>query len=189
MIAGAGGAASHCQGRRGGRGDIGAPEQLLLALLSLVTLPTRIRRFQKDRTCGHVIIYSLLSDPPGARATASSALIAHSPYRLYHSNVLLSRQWFVCEAWCSPHPSALFRPCLQPSERALARSVPSKPPPGAAEGGFDGTKQAGTRGRKQGRNSADGCGEDLRCVCNCMYVHTYLARRQSVPAVSPYCPE
>ena len=34
--------------------------------------------------------------------------------------------------------------------------------PGAAGGGFDGTERAGTRsdGRKQGRNSADGCGED-----------------------------
>ena len=38
----------------------------------------------------------------------------------------------------------------------------SKPPSGAAGGGFDGTERAGTRsdGRKQGRNSADGCGED-----------------------------
>ena len=47
-----------------------------------------------------------------------------------------------------------------------ARFVPSKPPPGAPEGGFDGTKRAGTRsaGRKQGRNSADGCGEDRASV-------------------------
>ena len=61
-----------------------------------------------------------------------------------------------------PHPSALFRPCLQPSERVPARSVPSKRPPVAPGGGFDGTERAGTRsdGRTQGRNSADGCGED-----------------------------
>ena len=58
----------------------------------------------------------------------------------------------------SPHPSTLFRPCLRPSERVPVRSVPSKPPPDA----LDGTERAGTRsdGRKQGRNSADGCGED-----------------------------
>ena len=41
----------------------------------------------------------------------------------------------------------------------------------AAGGGFDGTERAGTgsRGRKQDRNSADGCGEDravyLRVFC------------------------
>ena len=66
------------------------------------------------------------------------------------------------EARSSPHPSALFRPCLQPSERVTARSVPSKPPPGAPGGGFDGTERTRTRsaGRKQDRNSADGCGED-----------------------------
>ena len=60
------------------------------------------------------------------------------------------------------YPSALFRPCLRPSERVPARSVPSKPPPAAAGGGFDGTERATTRsdGRKQGRNSTDGCGED-----------------------------
>ena len=36
----------------------------------------------------------------------------------------------------------------------------------AAGGGFDGTERAGTRSdsRKQGRNSADGCGEDRACV-------------------------
>ena len=44
----------------------------------------------------------------------------------------------------SPHPSAPFRPGLQPFERVPARSVPSKSLPA----------------RKQGRNSADGCGED-----------------------------
>ena len=49
-----------------------------------------------------------------------------------------------CKARFSPHPSALMRP----SERVPARSVPSK--------------RAGTHwdGRKQGPNSADGCGED-----------------------------
>ena len=33
------------------------------------------------------------------------------------------------KARSSPHPSALFRPCLRSSERVPARSVPSKPPP------------------------------------------------------------
>ena len=33
----------------------------------------------------------------------------------------------------SPHASALFRPCLRPSERVPARSVPSKPHPAALE--------------------------------------------------------
>ena len=39
---------------------------------------------------------------------------------------------------------------------------PVKTASSAAGGGFDGTKRAGTRsdGRRQGRNSADGCGED-----------------------------
>ena len=67
------------------------------------------------------------------------------------------------EARSSPHPSALFRPCLRPSERVQARSVvPSRQTRLLAGGGFDGTGRAGTRsdGRKQGRNSADGCGED-----------------------------
>ena len=51
----------------------------------------------------------------------------------------------------SPHPSALFRPCLR-------RSILSKPPPAASGGGFDGTKRAGTRsdGRKQGRTAIAG---------------------------------
>ena len=60
----------------------------------------------------------------------------------------------VYNARSSPHPSALFRPCLRPSERAPARSVPSKP-----GGGFDGTEWART-GPEQGPNNADGCGED-----------------------------
>ena len=42
------------------------------------------------------------------------------------------------------------------------RLIPEKTAPAGAGGGFDGTERAGTRsgGRKQGRNSADGCGED-----------------------------
>ena len=72
------------------------------------------------------------------------------------------------QARLSPLPSALFRPCLRPSERVTARSVPSKPPlqkvaAGAVPGGgFDGTERAVMRwgGRKLGRNSADGCGGD-----------------------------
>ena len=64
------------------------------------------------------------------------------------------------QARSSLHPSALFRSCLGPSERVPARSDPSKPPLGALGVGFDGTERAGTRsdGRKQGQNSADGCG-------------------------------
>ena len=56
----------------------------------------------------------------------------------------------------SPHPSALFRPCLRSSERVSVRSAPSASR--APGNDFDGTEQAGTRsnGRKQGRNSADG---------------------------------
>ena len=48
-----------------------------------------------------------------------------------------------CDARPSRHPSALFRPR-------------------AAGGGFDVTERTGTRSddREQGRNSADGCGED-----------------------------
>ena len=43
-----------------------------------------------------------------------------------------------------------------------ARLGPFRPVKSAAGGGFDGTERTGTRsdGRKQGRNSADGCGED-----------------------------
>ena len=61
------------------------------------------------------------------------------------------------EARYSPHPSTLFRSSLRSFERVPARSVSD-----AAGGGFDGTERAGTRsdGRKQGRNSADRCGED-----------------------------
>ena len=66
-----------------------------------------------------------------------------------------------------PSPHRTRQRCSGPvcdcPERLPARFVPSKPPPGDAPGGgFDGTKRAGTRsdGRKQGRNSADGCGED-----------------------------
>ena len=66
------------------------------------------------------------------------------------------------DARSSPHPSALFRPCLRPSERVPARSVPLKTASSAAGSGFVGTERAGKRsdGRKRGRNSADGCGED-----------------------------
>ena len=48
----------------------------------------------------------------------------------------------------SQHPSALFRPVWRR--------------PSVAGGGFDGTERTGTRseGREQGRDSADGCGED-----------------------------
>ena len=61
----------------------------------------------------------------------------------------------------SPHPLGLFRTCLRPS-------VKSKPPPAAAGGGSEETKRAGMRsdGRKQDRNSADGCGEDRASVCS-----------------------
>ena len=40
------------------------------------------------------------------------------------------------------------------------------PAPGADGGGFDGTERTGTRsdGHKQGRNSANGCGEDRALV-------------------------
>ena len=66
------------------------------------------------------------------------------------------------EARSSQHPSALFRRCLRPSERVAARSVPSKSPPGALGGGFDGTERTGAHSDscKQGRISADGCCED-----------------------------
>ena len=62
------------------------------------------------------------------------------------------------DARSSPHPSALFRPCLRLSGRVPVRSVPLKPISIAAGGGFDGTGRAGTR--SDGRNSADGCGDD-----------------------------
>ena len=48
------------------------------------------------------------------------------------------------DARYSPHPSAPCRPCLQPSERVPARSVPSKPPPvapGAPLGKLDASLQ------------------------------------------------
>ena len=65
------------------------------------------------------------------------------------------------EVRSSPHPSALFRPCLRPSERVPARSVPSKPPPamlGAVLTGRNGSGRARTVATA--RNSAAGCGED-----------------------------
>ena len=43
------------------------------------------------------------------------------------------------QALSSPHPSALFRPCLRPSERVPARSAPSKPPPAPLEAVLSGT--------------------------------------------------
>ena len=61
------------------------------------------------------------------------------------------------EARSSPHPSALSRPCLRPSKRVPARSVPSKPPPAAPALGRSQT------GPKQ--NSADGCGKDRASGC------------------------
>ena len=65
----------------------------------------------------------------------------------------------------SPHPSALFRPCMRPSERVPARSVPSKPPPAPLK----------AVSRKQGRNSADRCGEN----------RALLADRSAVSAEPP----
>ena len=47
-----------------------------------------------------------------------------------HRAACAASRWAIARS--SPHPSALSRPCLRPSERVPARSVPSKPPPGAA---------------------------------------------------------
>ena len=58
----------------------------------------------------------------------------------------------------------------------LIATVRARPAPDVAGGGFAGTERAGTRsdGRKQGRNSADGCGEDRplsgpsgQCLAQC----------------------
>ena len=49
---------------------------------------------------------------------------------------LYGARYIACETRSSPHPSALFRPCLRPSERVPARSVRSKPPPTAAGDGL-----------------------------------------------------
>ena len=53
-------------------------------------------------------------------------------------------------------------PVPRPSERVPARSVPSEPPPGRLEAVLTGRNGPGRvrTVRKQGRNSADGCGED-----------------------------
>ena len=50
----------------------------------------------------------------------------------------------ISDARSSPHPSALLRPRLRPSERVPARSVPSKPP------GFDGPRRARTVASRAG---------------------------------------
>ena len=47
------------------------------------------------------------------------------------------------KARSSPHPSALFRPCLRPSERVPARSVPSKQPPAALKAVWTGRNGPG----------------------------------------------
>ena len=62
-----------------------------------------------------------------------------------------------CSGRVCHRPSA-SRPVSSSQNHLQARQVP----PGAPGGGFDGTERAGTRsdGHKQGRNSADGCGED-----------------------------
>ena len=58
-----------------------------------------------------------------------------SVVRSHHRACRSSRSVLLSEARSSPHPSAPFRPCLRPSERVAARSVPSKPPPGADRAG------------------------------------------------------
>ena len=73
---------------------------------------------------------------------------------------------------CSPvltAPVSAVSAVIATVERVPARSVPSKPPPAASGGGLDGTERLGTRsdGRKQGRNSADGCGEDRALIDEC----------------------
>ena len=52
-------------------------------------------------------------------------------------------------------------------------------------GGFDGTERAGTRsdGRKQGRNSADGCGEDRAFVCT---LRAITCEAAALEAAEPY---
>ena len=92
-----------------------------------------------------------------------SILVSHGACsRQLSAPVSTTTRRAAARARSSPHPSALFRLCLRPAERTPARSVPSKPPPGAAGCSFDGTERARTRsdGRKQSRNSADRCGED-----------------------------
>ena len=73
----------------------------------------------------------------------------------------------------SPHPSALFRPCLRPSERVPARSVPSKPPPAALEAvltGRNGPGRARTVANRAGTaltgavRSFDSCNSCKRLV-------------------------
>ena len=74
---------------------------------------------------------------------------------------------------CSHQLAALVLPSdylISPSGRIRPSPQPLKPSPhrtrqrcsGPAGGGFDGIERAGTRSdsRKQGQNSADGCGED-----------------------------
>ena len=61
--------------------------------------------------------------------------------------------------------------CHRPSaSRPVGPFGPVKTSPGAAGGGFDRTERVVTRsdGRKQVRNSADGCGEDRASLCACL---------------------
>ena len=99
------------------------------------------------------------------------------------------RRFVKIVARVSPHPSALLRPCLRPSERVSVRSVPSKPPPAAPRCGFDGTEQAGTRsdGRKQGRNSADGCGEGQASVSGNLFSLGFVLPRTSFDNTTGSC--
>ena len=62
-----------------------------------------------------------------------------------------------------PHRTRQRCSALFPTVRARPGPFrPAKTASSGARGDFDGTERAGTRsdGRKQGRNSADGCDED-----------------------------
>ena len=81
---------------------------------------------------------------------------------LHHSSPVLTAPVSAVQALFATvraRPSP-FRPVKTASRRRWA--LLAKPPPGAAGGGFEETKRTGTRsdGRKQDRNSADGCDED-----------------------------
>ena len=97
------------------------------------------------RCCRHVWPV-ILPSSGGRYQTAPDQVVGRSPGSRRHPPMVSAQDSVGSQARSPPHPSALFRPCLQPSERVPASSFLSKSPPAALEAILTGRKGLGRAG-------------------------------------------